>query len=207
MRCRKAHWYLSARCDGTLSERQRARLEDHLAGCESCRREAFYFSEIASLTGHTEVHPVRPDFNLRLRAAVRRAENAPPLTWKSRLTPLLWRPALVTTSLAAIGFAGLGAYNMVVGDEADPVVTESSQTTFDPQYGIAVPAGKAISPGVLTPVDEYGPEAARYQEARQFPHDFVTETVRLEDTNRQNGNHFYVMPTMTQDQVLKKESY
>lgn len=70
MRCRKAHWFLSALCDDTLSEKQRRDLTAHLEECPSCRREAFYFSEIKGQTGRLEKIRTRTDFNLRLRAKI-----------------------------------------------------------------------------------------------------------------------------------------
>jgi hypothetical protein len=37
MRCRKCREYISRRIDGELSAKERARLEEHLAGCDDCR--------------------------------------------------------------------------------------------------------------------------------------------------------------------------
>jgi len=70
VRCRKAHWYLSAQCDDTLSEKQRRDLAAHLEECPSCRREAFYFSEIKGQTGRLDQVRARADFNLRLQAKI-----------------------------------------------------------------------------------------------------------------------------------------
>ena len=46
-RCRQARQWLSARLDGELSERRRARLDQHLQACEPCRRFGARLAELS----------------------------------------------------------------------------------------------------------------------------------------------------------------
>lgn len=215
MRCRKAHWYLSARCDGTLSERQRVRLEAHLASCEECRREAFYFSEIGSLATRMESHSARPDFNLRLRAAIRRADEAAahPVSWQSRLAMLLLRPSLVAASIVVLGIGGLGAWSMMKGTEIPQQASRDLAPTVDPKLGLPVAHGTpTVKPsGELIPVIGNDGEAqrlrGRYLEAGQLPHDYVLDGIPVNDPNHDSSALRYVLPTVSSDQVTKKVSY
>jgi hypothetical protein len=214
VRCRKAHWYLSARCDGTLSERQRLRLEAHLESCEECRREAFYFSEIGSLASRLGNHGARPDFNLRLRAAIRRSEEAAarPVSWQTKLAGLLLRPALVAASVVVLGLGGLGAWSVMHGTETKQAISVSDEPAVSPEYGLTVPYGTAKSPsGELIPVSDLDTEARRLQERYfetvQWPRDYVLGGVRLDDSNAQKSTTLYVLPTVSTDQVAKNVSY
>lgn len=215
MRCRKAHWYLSARCDGTLSERQRIRLEAHLVSCEECRREAFYFSEIGSLATRMESHSAQPDFNLRLRAAVRRADEAAahPVSWQSRLATLLLRPALVAASIVVLGLGGLGAWSMMKTAGAPQQASNDPAPAVNP--GLGLPVGltseTAGTRGELIPIIGNGEEALRlkdrYLEVGRLPHDYVLGGVPVNDPNYDSSALRYVMPTVSTDQVAKKVSY
>ena len=214
MRCRKARWFLSARCDETLSERQRARLQAHLDGCEECRREAFYFSEIAVLSGKVETRPIRPDFDLRLKAAIRRADAAAaiPVPWSRRLTFALWRPALAGAAVLVVALGGFGAYSLMSDDEAKYLDSSRSGGGLTPQYGLSVdPHGTALPEGSLVPVDGLDPETQklreRYLQTGRMNQEFVTPVVRLEDSNTLSPTHRYVLPTVTAEEVGKKASY
>ena len=215
MRCRKAHWYLSARCDGTLSERQRLRLEAHLATCEGCRREAFYFSELGTVATRLESHAARPDFDLRLRSAIRRADEAAlmPVSWQSRFANLLLRPALVASSVVVLGLGGLGTWSLMKGAPVPMAESHESVQSVSPRYGLAVSNGQSATPasGELIPVDGLSDEAqrlqARYLEAGQLPRDYVLETVRMDNTSFDSSAPRYVLPTVSPDQVAKKVSY
>jgi len=94
VRCRKAHWYLSARCDDTLSEKQRRDLAAHLGECAACRREAFYFSEIKGQTARVDKIRARADFNLRLKAKINQ--------WEAEQEQLLRTPSPVWTVLRGL---------------------------------------------------------------------------------------------------------
>jgi len=214
VRCRKARWYLSARCDGTLSERQRRGLEAHLDSCEECRREGFFFSEIGSLATRLESHGTRPDFNLRMRAAIRRADEAAarPVTWPSRLATLVLRPALVAAGVVVLGLGGLGAWSMMRGGEVPQAGVNETSSAVNPRYGLSVRNGQlATQAGELIPVNGIDQETRRlqerYLEAGRLPRDYVMEAVRLGDSNNANLTPRYVLPTMSPDQVTKKVSY
>lgn len=215
MRCRKAHWYLSARCDGTLSERQRVRLEAHLASCEECRREAFYFSEIGSLATRMESHSTQPDFNLRLRAAVRRADEAAahPVSWQSRLSALLLRPSLVAASIVVLGIGGLGAWSMMKGPDAPEASNSPASSEVSAQYGLPVGySTTTVKPsGELIPITGNDEETQklrkRYLEAGRLPHDYVLGGEPVSDPDDDSSAMRFVMPTVSSDQVAKKVSY
>lgn len=212
MRCRKAHWFLSARCDGTLSERQRLRLEAHLESCEACRREAFYFSEIGSQAARLAPRSVQPDFNLRLRAAIRRADDlaARPISRRAKFAGFVLRPAFVAASIVVLGLGGVGAWHLTHrGDAAS--FTSTSTRPVSTEYGLSVPAGPMSPAGELIPVDAVDDEAARlrdrYLETGDWQQDFVVDGVPLNDSNGQNINTRYVLPTVSPDQVAKDVSY
>jgi len=214
VRCRKARWFLSARCDETLSERQRLRLEAHLVGCEECRREAFYFSEIAVLAGKVETRPVRPDFDLRLKAAIRRADAvaAAPIPWSQRISLALWRPALAGAAVLVLVLGSIGAYTLMHDDEAKYLDSSRTAGGLTPQYGLSVdPNGAALPEGSLVPVDGFDPETQklrdRYLQTGQMSQDYVTQAVSVNDSNAISPAHRYVLPTVTAEQVAKKASY
>lgn len=214
MRCRKALWFLSARCDGTLSERQRGRLESHLSGCPDCRREAFYFSEIAAMSGRLQkTTAVRPDFNLRLRAAIRREE---PLPRRWSLRPpnhaiLAYRPALVAVTACVVCLVGLGAYKFVfvsgssaVKTTIVPSIPQATAHSASGELELALRSG-------LIPVDGMTPEMKRLQDqylaTGQLPRDYVVDAVGADDSVGSKPMPSYVMPTMSSEQVVRKVSY
>lgn len=214
MRCRKAHWYLSARCDGTLSERQRMRLEAHLSSCESCRREAFYFSEIGTLASRMATHSARPDFDLRLRSAIRRAEDAAahPVPWHSRLASLFLRPALVGASVVVLGLGGLGAWSIMTGSEPSQATHDDAVPAVSPEYGLNVRHGQpTVHAGELIPLNSQDEEARRlqqrYLEVGQLPRDYVMGAVPLETSTSDSSTPQYVLPIVSPDQVTRKVSY
>lgn len=214
MRCRKAHWYLSARCDGTLSERQRQRLEAHLSSCEDCRREAFYFSEIGTLATRMAPHSVRPDFDLRLKAAIRRADDAAarPMPWQTRVAAIFLRPALVGASVVVLGLGGLGAWSMMKGSDTPKTANAVSTPSVSPIHGVDIGGAQFTSrPGELIPVDGMDAEARRlqdrYLELSRMPHNYVTDGVPLETSYSDSSTPEYVMPTVSPDQVTRKVSY
>lgn len=214
MRCRKAHWYLSARCDGTLSERQRVRLEAHLSSCENCRREAFYFSEIGNLATRMATHSTQPDFDLRLRSAIRRAEYAAahPVSLPSRMASLFLRPAVAGASVVVLGLAGLGAWSLMTSSESPQAKNEVPTPGVSAEHGIYVGNGQLPGrPGELVPVDGLNEEArrlrARYLDAVRLPQDYVMDAVPLETSTVDSSRPRYVLPTVSPDQVTGKVSY
>jgi len=217
VRCRKARWYLSARCDGTLSQRHRGRLDEHLAVCPECRRESFYFSEIGALAGRMETVSVRPDFDVRLRAAIRRAETSPAKMspWYRRLTAQPWRLALVTGSLAIVFGLSYGAYRTRVAPSPNASLPVESKP--DPKKTLEY-FGNLVSgqgqPGMSSgwlPVDGASPEALRlrnlYLDASRGSRDYLVGTVGLDDPNTKKPSPRYVMPVERSDDMVRKVSY
>jgi len=218
VRCRKARWFLSARCDGTLSERQRARLDEHLKQCPSCRSEAFYFSEIAALSGKMESVSVRPDFNLRLRAAIQRQESAERTRrrWYQLNMPPVWRTAMAGAAVLALFAFSYGGYRVYVATNdtptAAPMIQVDQNWTTTPATGeLTADAALPRVPSGWTPVSGISPEAERlrerYLDARQGQSEYILETVGLDDINAQDTAPRYVMPVLRSDEVVEKVSY
>lgn len=212
MRCRKARWYLSARCDGTLSERQRLRLEAHLACCEECRREAFYFGEIGALTTKVEARSVRPDFDLRLKAAIRRAEEqqAHPTPWWVRAESFLMRPALAAATVMVLGIGGLVSWNLLAGHSAPMAKSSGVGDPVSRDHGLANrPWETPQDSGRLIPVDltEARLLEDRYRQVGEWPRDYIMEYDRLDAAGSTDSATRYVLPIISTDQVTKKEMY
>lgn len=215
MRCRKARWYLSARCDGTLSERQRGRLDEHLAACPECRREAFYFSEITALSGRIESVSVRPDFDLRLRAAIRRTEAVPVAAtpWYRQVLAQPWRPALAACSAILVIALSYGAYrtHFTTTTPAHSVAQADPQTTLEYFGSLVSGTDQSGTPSGWIPVNGLSPEARRlqnlYLDASRGPNDYVVQTVGLEDPNTKKPSPRYVMPYERSDDMVRKVSY
>jgi len=217
VRCRKARWYLSARCDGTLSERQRGRLDEHLETCSECRREAFYFSEIVVQAGRMESVSVRPDFDLRLKAAIRRAETVPASSfpWYRLLQAQPWRPVLVTCSMLLVIGLSYGTYQARFAPSSG--VPLQSMASIDPETTLEY-FGNLVSgtrqPGLPSGwIAIYGnsPEARRlqnlYLNASRGPNNYVVEAVDLDDPNTKKPAPRYVMPVERSDDMVRKVSY
>ena len=92
------HDWLNLDVDGLLGREERSRLQEHLAGCEECRRERDELLALEGLLQRSAV-PVRSD----LRAAV--MASLPAAGWEAR-SPRTWRfPAAVFVLLGAIAAA------------------------------------------------------------------------------------------------------
>lgn len=221
MRCRKARWFLSARCDGTLSERQRARLDEHLEQCAECRREAFYFSEMGSLVRRVEQVPARPDFNLRLRAAIQREEAravAPRKWYQWNLTPA-WRLAVGSAMVVLVFAVSYGSYHVVTSNRPVPPVTVMPApetavhaTTADRVFDAASSADNwsGYSSGwsevnLMTPEGLAAQE--RYLAARRGAGDYVLDMYPIDDPTAKKPEPNYLMTTVPSDQVVRRTSY
>ena len=99
--------WLNLDADGTLEPAERARLEEHLAGCEECRREREELLAFERLLQRSTV-PVRPDFANAVMAAL------PPAGWEAR-SPRTWRFPLAVAALMML-VAGL----LVAGSSVAP---------------------------------------------------------------------------------------
>jgi predicted anti-sigma-YlaC factor YlaD len=94
--------WLNLDADGMLAPAERARLDQHLTGCEECRGEREKLLAFERLLQRSAV-PVRPDFADSVMAAL------PPAGWEAR-SPRTWRfPVAVAAMLMLIAgllFAG-----------------------------------------------------------------------------------------------------
>lgn len=214
MRCRKAHWFLSARCDDTLSEGQRLELAAHLEECPSCRREAFYFSEIRGQTGNLEKIHTRADFNLRLKAKitaweaeVEKSATSRPTIW-SRLREIPGRlrdyaPDFDAIMIGPKRYALIGVLPvMLVLVVGVGYISEDSQ--FDTQLGSTeyITAQQEIAAYPAFAIDDHRvpglPEYARQNQQ------YVLSGISLVDDISSRTQPKYVMPTVPAEMVTAR---
>ena len=109
--------WLNLDADGRLAPEERARLEQHLAGCEECRLEREELAAFQSLFERTAV-PVRSDFADSVMAALPHAgwEGRSPRTWQfpvavAAMLMLVAGFLIAGSSAASVpsGFAALAA--------------------------------------------------------------------------------------------------
>jgi anti-sigma factor RsiW len=103
--------WLTLDADGGLDRAERARLEEHLAGCPECRREREKIQgEVLALNTllRGAAVEVRPDFQTSVMAAL------PTAGWESR-SPRAWR-----FTAAVILLLGVAAGLLVAGSSAAP---------------------------------------------------------------------------------------
>jgi len=99
--------WLNLDADGRLAPEERARLEEHLAGCDECRREREELIAFERLLERSAL-PVRSDFADAVMAAL------PPAGWEAQ-SPRTWRFPLAVAAMLML-VAGL----MVAGSSAAP---------------------------------------------------------------------------------------
>jgi anti-sigma factor RsiW len=99
--------WLNLDVDGMLARDKRARLEEHLAGCEECRREREELIAFEKLLARSPL-PVRSGFADAVMAAL------PSAGWEAR-APRTWRFPLAVAAMLML-VAGL----MVAGSSAAP---------------------------------------------------------------------------------------
>jgi anti-sigma factor RsiW len=76
MTCRELVELVTAYFEDALSDRDRARFEEHLAGCEACTTYVEQLRETIALVGRIEPESISPEMQTTLTAAFR--------TWSSR---------------------------------------------------------------------------------------------------------------------------
>ncbi|HEV7504825.1 MAG TPA: zf-HC2 domain-containing protein [Thermoanaerobaculia bacterium] len=112
--------WLNLDADGRLAPAERARLDEHLAGCEECRGEREELAAFQSLFERTAV-PVRSDFADSVMAALPHAgwEGRSPRTWQFPLAVaamlMLVAGFLIAGSTAASVPSGLAALDAMGG--------------------------------------------------------------------------------------------
>jgi len=206
VRCRKARWFQSAQCDDTLSEKQRRELAAHLEECPSCRREAFYFSEIKGQTAQLDRIRARADFNLRLKAKINaweseqeRLRSARPSIWSI----LLGYPGRFANLLAATGnillgqrrFALVGVVSVLLiaviwtGYRAENNVIENESMFTQDFQGLA--DWESAGGFYLAGTPEIGQQNQTY----------LISGVSLVDEISPRAQPNYVMPTIPAEQV------
>jgi len=179
-------------------------LEDHLKGCADCRREAFYFSGIAACAGRLEKAPVRPDFNVRLRAAIRRSEVAAstPKPWYRPTLQPLFRPVLAFGLLVLTLGGGVTGYVLTHDSESGPMGPAASTEAI-------VEWQPVVQPG-MTPVGDMTAEDQRvrqYIDTNGALSDYVIETYSVEDLNAEKHLPQYFNPVVPAEQMARQVSY
>jgi anti-sigma factor RsiW len=98
---------LDADADADLGQGERARLDEHLAGCADCRREREGLEALDGLLRRSAI-AVRPDFQATVMSAL------PTVGWESR-SPRAWR-----FTAAVIVLLGIAAGLLVAGSAGAP---------------------------------------------------------------------------------------
>ena len=213
MRCRRAHWFLSAQCDDTLSEKHRRELAAHVEECPSCRREAFYFSEIKGQTGKMDRVRARVDFNLRLRARVRAWDTAQE---EVKSTRSQIRFSLVDR-LSGLGGRVVDISMIVFGQRRYALVGVASMllvVAVWTGYRITVgpePDGSDFSQPIASALTEAqradGFYLAGMTEAGEQNRGYVMPAVSLSDDISPRTQPNYVLPTIPAEQVTAREVF
>jgi len=125
MKCRKAQKQLDRYMDGTLSETRRTRLEEHLRGCPSCRRELDGYrslrDELTALTG--TVQPERdlwPGILYQIRSGAPEGQSAGRIRRQAFAAGILTMAAGILIGIA-LGPSGRALLNRT----ESPIILES----------------------------------------------------------------------------------
>ncbi len=110
MKCKQIHNKFDRYADGTLRDKEREQVQDHLTGCQSCRTLYDEFLSTMELTGKRKELEPNPFLYTRIKEKLREAEkerNIHPVfaTFKRSVHPVLVSLLLV---LAVIGGIELG---------------------------------------------------------------------------------------------------
>lgn len=124
MKCNECRELLSLYIDQMLDESQAKEIEEHLAVCETCRKEYNELKEMVDLLGQTEMTPVPDAFNFRLKKALKEEKQSmleagilgKPIKKKSK-----WRMLTSVAAVFAVGVLSFGLYKDVLGILPDKI--------------------------------------------------------------------------------------
>ncbi len=103
MKCRRCSKDLTAYLEGSLGTEARARVEQHLAGCEECRRFADILRESFFLAAEEYRVEPAPFFYTRVKARLEKvAETTSPSAWRA-----VWQPAFFSLLLLLGIYGGI----------------------------------------------------------------------------------------------------
>ncbi len=204
MRCQKALSCLSAQCDDTLSEQQRRELAAHLEECASCRREAFYFSEIKGQTGRLDNVRTRIDFNLRLKSRINtwEAEQARPVE------PSLWQtlagyPARIGEFAHALSGILYGPRRYALVGVASLLLAAAVWTGYTTNGFIVGGQSYTSQVAEIAPVDMVTARAylVDQESAAEAGFGYLASGISLVDHASPRTEPNYVMPTVPAEQM------
>jgi len=151
MRCRKVRSLLSVACSDELDIRRQAVVQDHLASCPSCRREATYYTSVRNALGEVPRKALSDDFNTRLlnRLAQERFHETRTKAYlphrAPRFSSRVLVPLAVTTALAlaAITSFYVPGANLSIGTSTsqNPGYMDDRYLTAQPTHNPNVSAG------------------------------------------------------------------
>ena len=116
MRCKKAQRSLEAYLGGELTEKERARIERHVASCAECARALDHARQLRKTLGENMTPPLPGGFHAQVMARAR--EHAGERRWSERiLSPFGWGPAMPVGLRAAAAAAVIVALGigMLIG--------------------------------------------------------------------------------------------
>lgn len=117
MKCNQINELLSLYIDRMLDDSQGKEVEEHLASCDSCRKEYNELKEILELLGQAEMVPVPDAFRFRLKTALREEKqnmiDSGIITRTSKKNR--WRIITSIAAVFAVGVISLSLYNDVLG--------------------------------------------------------------------------------------------
>lgn len=117
MECNQINELLSLYIDRMLDENQVREVEEHLASCDSCRKEYNELKEILELLGQTEMVPVPDAFRFRLKTALKEEKQS--MIASGAITRVSkknrWRIITSVAAVFAVGVITLSLYNDILG--------------------------------------------------------------------------------------------
>jgi hypothetical protein len=166
---------MSAAISGDLTDDEHARLDAHLAGCESCRQTMAAWAEQRRLVSQLRGVPVPRDLAPRIRAGIESGAYSVP--WWRRRTGLLVGigASLATVTAALVAAVVIG--DMLPGPQVASTGSAAASASLTPGRSASVEATPAPSPTPTPP--GIAPEAIPpFYLAYAGPSDSVALTMR-----------------------------
>ncbi len=151
-------------------------VQAHLEDCPDCRREEFYFKQLANVPNLVFPYEVAPNFNYRLSIKLANHPALEPLEAKPGIRRRVgWYVSMgVTGALAVLTMFAVSSINHSGNQPVDlaTVGTEVSAPVSEPQYTLPIPIFGEIAQASERPAFSFKPEsplAAQYASASSQP--------------------------------------